>query len=125
MSRSLTRGSHSSVDVESWLKRHWLKLGDDAVAGWWFEGLLRLGEIVLFFELNRIYKFWYGKEPECPVEDIRKAVQSLEKVPEGNDALRKKWELVSRHLNSYEAKLVEDGLLQAGALTGPQGSEGV
>lgn len=97
--------------MKSWLTE------DDAVAKWWFKGLLRMGHLVLLFELNRIYRFWYGKEPDCPVEGIGEAARVLSWVPKGRKYEARKRDQIHNLLKSYESRLIADGLLEAGALT--------
>jgi hypothetical protein len=42
-----------------------------------FEVLFLL-EVLLTFEINRIYKFWYGSDPPFPFEKCEKALRRLE-----------------------------------------------
>ena len=63
---------------------------------------LRMVSALLRFEVNRIYKFWYGDEPRLDFEGCR---STLAKLPEG---LRKRAEAYLKKLQSRGIKSPAD-----------------
>lgn len=93
-------------DVEKKLKR-WLT---DDHAEWWLQ-LMDLGSIVLLFEINRIYEFWYEKPADFPTQDLKLITEKLDKPPEKE---QQRWDTIRQLLKEYAAHLHGEKILQGG-----------